>query len=107
MHVKTDLLNSVGNVRPSEGKILQGAGETAEVSGLRIPQECASGSRQLGISVDRSRGRLAIGHACPVQNIQHVLVLGEEKTIMPALYVHTQEVVELSKVLHGKLLLQS
>ena len=52
MHVETDLLNSVGEIRPGEGEILQGTSQTPV--GSRISHRIPQISRQLLLSVDRS-----------------------------------------------------
>jgi hypothetical protein len=35
MHVKADLLNCIGDVRPGEGEVLKGPGKTPVSSGVR------------------------------------------------------------------------
>ena len=60
MHVKTDLLNGIGEIRPGEGQVLQGTGETPV--GSRISHGIIQISRQLRLSVDRSGTWLAISH---------------------------------------------
>ena len=84
MHMETDLLNSVGEIRPGEGEVLQDTGQTP---------------------VGSSEAGLAISHPSPVQNIECVLPLVKEKTRRARLH-SDQEVVELTKILHSKLLLQ-
>ena len=49
MHMETDLLNSVGEVRPGEGEVLQSAGQTPV--GSRISHRITQISRQLRLSV--------------------------------------------------------
>jgi hypothetical protein len=34
MHVKTDLLNCIGDVRPGEGEVLKGTSKTSVCSGI-------------------------------------------------------------------------
>ena len=53
------LLNGISDIRPGEGEVLQGTGETPEVRGIRNRWTI---SRQLGVGVHRSRARLALGH---------------------------------------------
>src|SRR6185437_2494504 len=107
MHMETDLLNSVGEVRPGEGEVLQSASQTPV--GSRISHRITQISRQLRLSVDRSGVGLTISHPSPLQNIECVLPLVKEKTRQARLNSDAQEVVEvveLTKILHSKLLLQ-
>ena len=104
MHVETDLLNGIGDVWPGEGEVLQGTGQTPV--GSMISHRSTQISRQLRLSVDRSGAGLAISHPSPLQNIEGVLPLVKEKTRRARLNSDTQEVVELTKILHSKLLLQ-
>ena len=60
MKMKTDLLNNVGEIRPSEGEVRQGTGQTPV--GSRISHWIPQVSRQLRLSVDRSGAGLAISH---------------------------------------------
>src|SRR6185312_2401516 len=104
MHMETDLLNSVGEVRPGEGEVLQIARQTP--IGSRISHRITQISRQLHLSVDCSGAGLAISHPRPLQNIEGVLPLVKEKTRRARLNSDAQEVVELIEILHSKLLLQ-
>src|SRR6185437_4082644 len=79
MHMETDLLNSVGEIRPGEGEVLQSAGQTPV--GSRIIHRSTQISRQLRLSVDWSGAGLAISHPSPLQNIEGVLPLVKEKTM--------------------------
>src|SRR6185369_4429902 len=103
MHMETDLLNRVGEVRPGEGEVLQRAGQTPV--GRRISHRITQISRQLRLSVDRSEAGLAISHPSPLQDIKCVLPLVKEKTRRARLNSDAQE-VELTKILHSELLLQ-
>ena len=102
--METDLLDSVGEVRPGEGKVLQNTSQTPV--GSRISHRITQISRQLRLSVDRSGAGLAISHPSPLQNIEGVLPLVKEKTRRARLNSDAQEVVELTQILHSKLLLQ-
>ena len=66
MHMETDLLDSVGEVRPGEGEVLQSTSQTPIVS--RIRHRITQISGQLRLSVDRSGAGLAISHPSPLQN---------------------------------------
>ena len=102
--METDLLNSVDEVRPGEGEILQSAGETPV--GSRISHRITQISRRLRLSVDRSGAGLAISHPGPLQNIKCVLPLVKEKTRRAKLNSDAQEVVELTQIFYSKLPLQ-
>ena len=52
MHMETDLLDSIDEVRTGEGEVLQSAGQTPV--GSRISHRITQISRQLRLSVDRS-----------------------------------------------------
>src|SRR6185312_11672884 len=104
MHMETDLLNSVGEVRPGEGEVLQSASQTPV--GSRISHRITQISRQLRLSVDRSGAGLAISHPSPLQDIKCVLTLVKEKTRRVRLNSDAQEVVEQTKILHSEFLLQ-
>ena len=103
MHVKTDLMNGIGEIRPGEGQVLQSARQTPV--GSRISHRITQISRQLRLSVDKSGAGLAISHPSPLQNIECVLPLVKEKTRRARLNSDAQEVVELTQILHSKLLL--
>ena len=83
--METDLLNSVGEIRPGEGEVLQDTGQTP---------------------VGSSEAGLAISHPSPVQNIEGILPLVKEEARRARLNSDAKEVVELTKILHSKLLLQ-
>ena len=100
--METDLLNRICEVRPGEGEVLQGASQTPV--GSRIRHRITQISRQLRLSVDRSKAGLAISHPSPLQDIKCVLPLGKEKTRRTRLNSDAQKVVELTKILHSELL---
>src|SRR6185436_4413837 len=93
-------LNSVGEVRPGEGEVLQSASQTPV--GSRISHRITQISRQLRLSVDMSGAGLAISHPSPLQNIECVLPLVKEKGRRARLNSDAQEVVELTKILRSK-----
>ena len=101
--METDLLDSVGEVQPGEGKVLQDTGQTS--IGSRISHRSTQISRQLRLSVDRSGAGLAISHPSPLQDVKCVLSLVKERTRRARLNSDAQEVVELTQILHSKLLL--
>ena len=101
--MKANLLNSVRDVRAGESEVLQGTSKTPV--GSRISHGVTHISRQLRLSVDRSGTGLAISHPSPLQNIKCILPLVKEKARRARLNSNTQEVMELTKILHSKLLL--
>jgi hypothetical protein len=104
MHVETDLLDSISDVRPSEGHVLQSTGKTA--ISCRICNWRAGVSRDLGTGVNRGCARITVTHTMAAENVQGVLPLGEEQVGLMALNSNFKEEVERTKVFHGKFLLQ-
>ena len=102
--METELLNRVGEVWPGEGEVLQSTSQTPV--GSRIRHRITQISGQLRLSVDRSGAGLAISHPSPLQDIECVLPLVKEQARRASLNSNAQEVVELTKILHSKLLLQ-
>jgi hypothetical protein len=101
VHVKTHLLNGVGNVRVREGEVLESPGETSVLS--RVGHGRAGRSGELGRRVDRCCGRLAGSHADIVQNLRRVLGLREVHAGEVAGDRDAEEVVEAAHVRHDKL----
>ena len=95
MHVKTDLLNGIGEIRPGEGEVLQGTGEAAV--GSRISHGNTQISRQLRLSFERSGAWLAISHPSPLHNVECILPLVKEQARRASLNSNAQEVVELTR----------
>jgi hypothetical protein len=75
MHVETDLLNGIGNVRASESDVLESSGYAAIVKGIRI-WTTTSGS-YFWFSVYGCGRRLAVSHTSPGENVKNILTLGE------------------------------
>jgi hypothetical protein len=75
VHVKANLLNSIGDVWPGESQVLESASLTPIVRG--VTNRGTIGGRQLGVGVNRSSTRLAICHASMFQNLEIVLALTE------------------------------
>src|SRR5690349_7195338 len=86
MHVKTNLLNSIGNIWPSEGQILQSTGKTAVIRSIRNRRSITG---KLRISINWCGTRVAVSHASTVKNLQHILSLRKEKAIPRTLHMHT------------------
>jgi len=60
MHMKANLLDGVGDVRPSEGQVLESTSKTPKLRG--ISNWGAICSRDLGVRIHWSQTRLAIRH---------------------------------------------
>jgi hypothetical protein len=80
VQVEEYLLNHISNVRPSECGVLKNTCQAAEVSSIGRLKELPGGGGQLGIGVYRGGAGLAGSHACPIQDVQHVLSLIQEKS---------------------------
>ena len=74
--------------------------------GSRISHGITQISRQLRLSIDRSGVWHAISRPSPLQNVECILPLVKEQARQASLNSNAQEVVELTKILHSKLLLQ-
>jgi hypothetical protein len=73
MHMKAHLLDSIGNVRPGEGEVLEGTHKAAISSGISNGR--AGISWYLCTSVNWSGARLAVTHAMAIKYIQCILPL--------------------------------
>jgi hypothetical protein len=73
MHMKTDLMHNIGNVRSGKGEILKCTSQTSILSSVR--QELALGVRKLRLSINRSSCRVAVSHASTLKNIHGILAL--------------------------------
>jgi hypothetical protein len=58
------------------------------------------------MSVQRSRAGLTVSHASALEDVDSVLALVEEQALGAAVDGDPQEVVQLTQVLHGELLLE-
>jgi hypothetical protein len=74
VHEKTHLLDCIGEVRTSQPEILESSGEAAILSG--ICHWSAIHSRQLGMSVHRSRRRVTLSHAGALKQVGRHTVAG-------------------------------
>src|SRR6185436_10530369 len=62
---------------------------------------------QISLSIDKSGAWFAISHPSPLQNVECILPLVNGQARRASLNSNAQEVMELIKILHSKLLLQS
>jgi hypothetical protein len=105
VHVQTDLLHDVGNVRPCECQVLESSDNAPELRGVlngrpRVP--C-----QLRLEVDWSHAQLAVCHDRMFEDVKCVGALMEEQTIRTTLDGDAKEVVKQPEVLHGEFPLKS
>ena len=73
MHVKADLLDSISDIGPGEGGVLQGTRKAP--IGCRVSNRITHIRRELGLSVNWGGARLTVSHARPLQNIESILSL--------------------------------
>jgi hypothetical protein len=76
MHMKTNLLDSVGDVEAGECQLLEGPGETPELSQISNRKPKSSGD--LGLRVHGCRDRLVVHHANALKDVESQLALSEE-----------------------------
>jgi hypothetical protein len=73
VHMETDLLHGVGEVRPGEGEVLKGTSKTHVPSG--VLDWVTLGLRELRLCVDWGGAGLAVNHLGSLQNVKSVLPL--------------------------------
>jgi hypothetical protein len=83
VHMQAHLLDSVGDVGPREGQVLQGADQA--LVGRSVGDRGSIVLRELRLSVDWRGAGLVVGHASPLQDVDGVLELVEEETLRLAL----------------------
>jgi hypothetical protein len=64
VHVEVHLVDAVGDVRPREGQVLEGAGQAPV--GRRVGDQGPVVLRELRLIVDRRGAGLAVEHASPL-----------------------------------------
>lgn len=101
MHEKAHLLNRVCQIRSSQRDVLEST-DDAPVHG-RVGDWSTSSRGELGMSVDRGRRGVTLGHACTLKKVDGVLSLGQEDPGGEALDGDVEEVVEIPKICHGEL----
>lgn len=79
VHVQPHLLNDVDKVRSCQGEILESTCQTPVVR--RVSNQRIIQGRQLGLSVNRSRQGVIVGHTGTLKKLGSVLVLREEKIL--------------------------
>jgi hypothetical protein len=98
------LLDGVGDVGEGKDEVLQGPSETP-IAG-RISHRRAIVGADLALSVHQSHAGIAISHASALEDVDGVLTLVEEQALGSTLDGDPQEMVQLTQILHRKLLLQ-
>jgi hypothetical protein len=84
MHVEAHLMDRVGNVKPSEGEVMESPNQATV--GSRVKDRASRVGGDLGMSVDRCGAGLVVAHASTLKDVPSILVLVEEEAIGPLLY---------------------
>jgi hypothetical protein len=105
VHVQTDLLHDVGDVRPCECQVLESFCNAPKLRGIlngrpRVP-------RQLRLKVDGCHARLAVRHDRTFENVKRVGALMKKQTSRTTLDGDVEEVVKRPEVLYGEFPLKS
>jgi hypothetical protein len=100
MHMKTNLLDGVGDVRASECQVLEGPDETPEVSQISNRRPRSGGD--LGLHAHGHRDRLVVHHASTLKDVDSELALSEEESIRLMLYGDPQKMMKRADVLCGE-----
>jgi hypothetical protein len=81
--MQAHLLDSVGDVGPKEGQVMECTGQA--LVGRHVGDRGSIILIELCLSVDSRGARLVVGYASPLQDVDGVLVLVEEETLRAAL----------------------
>jgi hypothetical protein len=76
VHVETDLLNRIRNIRASECQVLQSVNQAVIMR--RVTDRITRVTRELEQGVDWSGARFAVNHAYSLNNLHRVLPLTQE-----------------------------
>jgi hypothetical protein len=79
VHEKACMVDSISDLRTSEGEILEGANKTTIEGG--IIKKITVGGRKFGAGIDRRFGGVAIIHTSTLDDIKRVLALREMEPI--------------------------
>jgi hypothetical protein len=79
MHVKTHLLDCIGDVRPGEGKLLESPDQALGDSRVTNRGPCVGG--YIDLSIHEHGTRLVVGHTNTIKDIQSVLELLQEEFV--------------------------
>jgi hypothetical protein len=103
VHMQTDLLHGIGDVRLCEGRVLESPYNAPKLGGVLNKRPGVDS--KLRLEVDRSRARLTVSHGRTLDDVQHVGELVEEHTVWTVLDSNVEEVVKRSEILHHEFLL--
>jgi hypothetical protein len=93
MKILTNMVNCIGDIRPSDGKVLKTPNNTSVLSGIISRQQRTISSRQ-GLSRGHRRGgSFALKHTGTPQQILRVLLLRESKSITRIRDLQSKKVV--------------
>jgi hypothetical protein len=100
MHMKANLLDSVGDVRAGEHQVLKGPGEAPKLSWISNRRLESGGDH--GLHVHGGRDWLAIYLTNALKDVEGELALSEEESICLMLYEDPKKIVKRAEVLHGE-----
>jgi hypothetical protein len=100
MHVKANLLDSVGEVSTGERQVVEGLGEAPEVSSINNRRPGLDGD--LVLHVHQCWNWLTVHHASSLKNIESKLALSEEESVRLILYGDSQKMMKGPEILHGE-----
>jgi hypothetical protein len=84
MHMKTSLLDGVGDVKAGERQVLEGPGEAPKLS--QISNRRPESGGDLGLHIHGRRDPLAVHHASALKDVESELALSKEESICLMLY---------------------
>jgi hypothetical protein len=93
MKILTDTVNCIGDITPSDGKILKTPNNTSVLSGVISRQQRTISSRQSLSKRHRHGGSFALKHTSTSQQILRVLLLRKSKSITRIRDFQPEEVV--------------
>jgi hypothetical protein len=105
MHVKANLLDCIGDIRPGESEILESPRKASEI--YRIIHRITNSSRQFGVEIHRCGAWFASSHPSTLKDVNHILALREKKSVAGPLNFHAKKMMKGTEILHRKFLLKS
>ena len=69
-----------------------------------VREESAVGGGEFGASVNRCRIGVAVQHVGTIQDLESILLLGQEEPSSGVVYGNAKEMVEITQIAHGKFL---
>ena len=99
MHIKTGLLDSKGNFRPCNSKVLESIYKATIKSRIR---EGFTIRGKFGTSIYKSARVLAIKHASTIEKINNILTLGKEKIRGVTKNRNAQKMMKQTEIIHGE-----